>query len=756
MAATRFISTLTTSIDSLTGTAGNDTFNAPVSDGGTPTQTLGGLDSIDGGAGTDTLKVDFGTATAKLPATVTIKNIEVISASTSGNGVVDMDVTGIAGVQQLDIANAGSGISTVKGAQVVNVTGGGAASVTGTGLTNVTLTKVSVNSTDNGGKPTSSIAINNTVASGANTGTTLTSVTLDNIKDSAGNPVANNVLAALNGDGIAEVTVKNQSVNLAATITNAVSTSLKVNVDNAGYDAAGTAVTGVVVNAGAKAEAITVNATGSKSNVTVNAAAAKTLTLTGSADLKLAGISGAALTSIIGTAATGGLDLGTLNAGTATVKTGSGGDKFEIKATKVTADSGAGNDTVTIGSAIAAGSTINLGAGNDVLQIGTGGSVAANTTTATTTIDAGEGIDSLAAGLVNATNAKQFVNFERIDATAGNVTLDVDLMTGSTIGGVTLNGGSGTNTIQNLAVGAGLTVAGANAGSLVIGVKGAATNTADTFDITFAGKAGASATAASPDAVSATKIGLQGVEAVNVASGGTGFVANTLSLTQNTELKTVTITGDKALSLSLAGETGSDVTFGGTTTGKGVSSIDGSAATGKLTVDLSNVVTAATAGVDVILNIASSGLTIKGGSADDTIKVGAFGSTLTGNGGKDMFDVQKAVVLTGATTAATAVKTTITDFAAGDTIDLTSNTGVSTTLNKVTLTASVQNLDQALDLVGATQKAASWFNYGSDTYVVYNADATSGLDAGDNLVKMIGTIDLSNATISDTGVLALA
>lgn len=692
-----------------------------MSDGGTPTQTLGGLDSVDGGAGTDTLKVDFGTAAAKLPATATIKNIEVISASTSGNSGVDMDVTGIAGVQQLDIANAGTGASSVKGAQVVNVTGGGAATVTGTGLTNVTLTKVSVDSTG-AAAPTTSIAINNTVASGANTGTTLTSVTLDNIKDSAGVPVANQVLAALNGDGIAEVTVKNQSVNLAATITNAVSTALKVNVDNAGYNAAGTAVTGVVVNAGAKAEAITVNATGSKSNVTVNAAAAKTLSLTGSADLKLAGVSGAALTSIDGTAATGGLDLGTLNSGTAKVTTGSGADKFQISATKVTVDAGAGNDTVTLGSTIAVGSSIKLGAGDDVL-LSSSGALAAKDATGTAVIDGGDGIDTVAASLINATNATQFVNFERIDATAGSVTLDVDLMTGSTIGGVTLNGGSGTNTIQNLAVGAGLTVAGVatsstslqNTGSLTIGVKGAATNTADTFAITFAGTATSSATAASPDSVSATKVGLQGVEAVTVASGGTGFVANSLSLAGNTELKTVTITGDKALSLTLPTATGADVTFGGTTTGKGVSLIDGSAATGKLTVNLSNVVTADTGAAtdDVILNIASGGLTIKGGSADDSISVGAFSSTLTGNGGKDSFVATAAVA--GGTTVATAKMTTITDFTAGDTI-----TGLTAAgdIAKITLTSTVQNLDQAFALLGdnTSTNDVQWFNYGADTY----------------------------------------
>ena len=736
-----------------------------MTDGGTPTQTLGGLDSIDGGAGTDTLKVDFGTAKAQLPATATIKNIEVISASTSGNNGVNFDVTGIAGVQQLDIANAGTGASTVKGGQVVNVTGGGAATVTGTGLTNVTLTKVSVDSTDatgtGGTNPASSIAISNTVASGANTGTTLTSVTLDNIKDSATTKVANKVLAALNGDGIAEVTVKNQSVNLAATITNTVSTALKVNVDNAGYDAAGNAVTGVVVNAGAKAEAITVNATGSKSNVTVNATAAKTLALTGSADLKLAGVSGAALTSIDGSAATGGLDLDTLNSGTAKVTTGSGADKFQISATKVTVDAGAGNDTVTLGSTIAVGSSIKLGAGNDVL-LSNSGALAAKDATGTAVIDGGDGIDTVAASLINATNATQFVNFERIDASAGSTNLDVDLMTGSTVGGLTLNGGSGTVTIQNLAVGAGLTVGGVatsstslnNTGSLTIGVKGAATNTADTFAITFAGTATSSATAA----VSATKVGLQGVEAVTVASGGTGFVANSLSLAGNTELKTVTITGDKALALTLPTVTGADVTFGGTTTGKGVSLIDGAAATGKLTVDLSNVVTAATGSDDVILNIATGGLTIKGGSADDIIKAGAFSSTLTGNGGKDSFVATAAVA--GSTTVATAKMTTITDFTAGDTITGLTTISNANEIGKITLTSDVQNLDQAFALLGdssstGTNKDVQWFNYGSDTYVVFN-DATAGLSAADVVVKLTGTIDLSNATVTTGGVLALA
>lgn len=716
--------TLTTGIDSLTGTAGNDTFNAPVSDGAAATATLGGLDTIDGGAGTDTLNIDFGTAVAALPGTVTIKNIEVIKAGTSAtSGASTFDVTSVAGVQTINFSNAGDKASTVKAgsATTVTSTGGVAATVEGKAITNVTVTKASGLATVDNLNATTGVT---------STGTTLTSVTLDGITDDA----------AINGDGITAVTLKNLQTTGkgVVAITNTVSTTLAVNVDNVGYDTAGVKLAAVPkVTTGTKAEAVTVNATGVKSALTLaSGGAVKTLTITGTAALELAGLSTIVLKSIDGSAATGGLTLGALNAGTADVKTGAGKDSFEVKATKVTVDAGAGNDTVTLGSTLAIGSTVTLGAGDDVL-LSNSGVVSAKTALGTVVIDGGDGIDTVAASLINATNATQFVNFERIDASAGSNNLDVELMTGSTINGVTLNGGSGTVTLQNVAVGTGLTVAGANSGSLTIGVKGAAANVADTFGITFAGQAEAGATAGSPTAVSATAVALEGVETVTIASSGTGFVANTLTVAANTKLKAITITGDKALDLSFAAANG---TTGATT---GVSSIDGSAATGVLKVDLANI-----KGV-------TAGVTVKGGSAADTF-ITAVGesATLTGGAGKDVFNVSASVATTAL--AATTVKTTITDFAAGDTIDLSTATDVVTTLAKVTLTAGVQNLDQALDLVGATTKTVSWFNYGADTYVVYNADATTGLDVADVLVKLTGTIDLSNATVDANGVLALA
>ncbi|MDZ4314131.1 MAG: hypothetical protein U0989_05120, partial [Azonexus sp.] len=241
---------LTTGVDTIVGTAGNDTINSSMTDGGTPSPTLGGLDSVDGGAGTDTLNVDFGSTVASL-STATIKNIEVLNVATSNTAAVangvDLDVSNIVGLKTVAVVNGGTKASIVKGAEVVSVTGGTAATVSGKALTSVTVIKA-------GG----AVDVSNDTAAVAGEGTTLTAVTLQNLAVGA-------ATAALKGNAITEVTLKSQAVAMAATITNTASTALKVNVDGAGYDAAGAVVGGVSVAAGAKAEAITVNATGAKS-----------------------------------------------------------------------------------------------------------------------------------------------------------------------------------------------------------------------------------------------------------------------------------------------------------------------------------------------------------------------------------------------------------------------------------------------------------------------------------------------------------
>lgn len=744
--------TLTTSVDTLTGTANDDTFNATET---ATSSVLGGLDSIDGGAGTDTLNIaDTATAAATQFTLVTglsVSNVENVNVTT--NGGVSLDLSSNAGVTAIKTVAAGTAntavtasgtadvTTTVAGTATTTVTGGKTVSVTGvTGATNVAGKALDNVTVVKGG----AVTINNqanTVAATANTGTTLTSVTLDQV----------NAASGIGGQGLESVTVKGATAGSnTVTITNALADhALTVNVDGTGYDTTGAAQTTTVVDAVAKT--ITVNATGAKSNVALTGSTtATTVNITGDAALTLAALASA--TKIDGSAATGNLTLGDLSAATVTASTGAGDDSFAVQATaKTTVDSGAGNDSVTLKSALAAGSTINLGAGDDKLLVIAGNSVTPSTTAATTTIDGGEGTDTVSAELINAANAQQFVNFEAIDASLATTTpLDTELMTASTITGLTLSGGVGGATVNNVAAGVGLSVSGSNTGVTTIGVKGATTATTDTFTVTFDGAA--VTTTPTVANVAAGTVVLAGVEAVTLASDGAANTWNSITLTDD-KLKTVAITGSQNLDLAFTGTNGTNVAAGG----GAISLIDGSAATGKLSINTTNVTA----------DNSSTGLTVKGGAAVDTITLAqtatvdagagndtittaaTFGGNLTGGAGNDKFDVS-ASVATG-TTEAAAVLTTIADFTAGDSIKLLAGNTAGTLGTAVTLATTVTNIDQAIAQAAMTDTAneVSWFQYGNNTYIVAN-DATAGFAAGDLVVKLTGLIDLSNATLDGT------
>lgn len=755
--------TLTAGIDNIIGTGGNDAIDANVT---STSAVLGGLDKVDGGAGTDTLNIaDTATAPAAsfvLPAGFSISNVEAVNVTTNGNigatgagSSFDLSgnaaVTSIKGVAagnvgsfitasataNVDLTVAGAATATVTGGKAVSVTGGtGATTITGKGLTSVTVKNGGAVTIDN---------LENTVAATPAKGTTLTSVTLDSVDANS----------AVKGEGLTDITIKGATVLAnTVTVTNAKADhALTLNVDGTGYKVDGTTEVQTVVT-DTVAKTITVNATGSKSSLKVSGSTTATaVNVTGSAALKL-NADVANVKSIDGSAATGNLNLGNINAATTTVKTGSGNDQFTLNGAKVTVDTGAGNDTITLAATIAAGSTINLGAGNDIVLDGVAGVVDPSTATLTSVVDAGEGNDTVAASLINAANAALFKNFESLDLSNTTATaLDIELMTGSTITGLTFAGGVGGATVNNVAAGVGLTVTGSDttpaATPTTIGVKGAAAGTADSFAITFAGTAAAGATEAAPTGIDVGTVVVDNVEALTVASSGTGFVDNTLTLTDS-KLKTLTITGDKALKVDFAGVNGTNGATGGA-----VSLIDGSAATGKLNIDTTNVTA----------DSAAAGLTVKGGSAADTIKLAqkatvdagagndtittaATGGTLTGGAGNDKFDVALAVA-TGATEAA-AVLTTITDFVAGDSVQLLAgNVLAGATLGaKTALDATVTNIDLALAIASLTNTAneVSWFQYGTNTYVVAN-DATAGFAAGDLVVKLTGLVDLTNATL---------
>jgi len=119
---------LTANTDTVEGTAGNDTINAPIDVINGSASTLNALDSVDGGAGTDTLKIEGAQA-----LTGTIENIEVarylgdISGLGAG-GTITVDASKVGGLEQFwfDAVTIGSDklvVSNLASEQAVGVKG---------------------------------------------------------------------------------------------------------------------------------------------------------------------------------------------------------------------------------------------------------------------------------------------------------------------------------------------------------------------------------------------------------------------------------------------------------------------------------------------------------------------------------------------------------------------------------------------------------------------------------------------------------
>lgn len=691
--------------------------------------TLTALDKLDGGAGEDTLNI---VQTAQVNTTIagaTVTSMEKVNITsgaavttdtttwgTKALNIVATDAVDATVADTTDVTATSGASTTIKGGKAVSVTGGtGETKITGEGLTTVSV---------KGGGNT--VTIDNTLDTVSSKGTTMTSVILDGV----------NADSEIKGQGLTDVTVKG-ATTAAHTVTienGKADHALTVNVDGTGYDAAGTEKQTTVKDA--NATAITVNASGDKSSLDLTGStAAKSLNITGDAALTLKASDLTALTTIDGSAATGDLTLGALNTATVNVNTGSGDDTFSIMATtKVAVDAGAGDDTVTLGAAIAAGSTINLGAGDDAL-LTDGGSVAASAV-----IDGGDGFDTVSAALINAGNAAQFHNFEALNLSSSSaVTLDVNLLTHSTIEALTLSGGNQAATVSNVAAGVNLLVSGQNSVATTINVKDAAIGTADAFSVAFNGTGDSSAHSAN--------VVVNGIENLSVESAGMGSsIVNTLTVTDDA-LQNLTITGDKALTLDFKSGTGA-AEHGMT--------IDGSAATGALTIDTTNLITITD----------PAGLTVKTGSADDTITLNQK-ATVDAGAGNDTITVKadagNSIITTGAgddtvnvsaiTFGAKHVMTTITDFTVGSDSLTFADHGSEVIATEMTDVSSAHTLDEALNLAasgdGSSNAQVTWFQYGGHTYIVEDMSSEGTLNAADNVVKLSGLHDLSGQILHD-------
>jgi hypothetical protein len=562
------------------------------------------------------------------------------------------------------------------------------------------------------------------------------------------------------GTGVLTVSVTNSGVAKAnqGTMNLSVGNST-VTVSNATTKSV--AVTGV--NSAKAAVNYTEVATGSPSTLTLTAAEATSLSFAGTSNITLAS-STLSKVATITASGSGELDLGTatgyakltlVDASAATGKvTASIGTTIDGTSPDTDFDykGGSGVDTVTLTGTMTTGTdingavitnTIDLGAGDDVL-LSSSGAISTGATA-----NGGAGNDTISSLLLNLGNSTRITNFEYLGLdTASSGSYDTDLLAGAT-GLVSLTDGATYTNVEkeqsyfvNKNIGTGTTTLSFTTANVA--------GTADAYSVTF-NAAGATA-AASATSVDAGTLVIEGIENVTIASGASkGYVNNTIDLT-DAKLKTVTITGEAyKTTLGFAGTNGTNSATAGV--GGAVSLIDGSAYTGILVVDTTNVVE----------NNSATGFTVKGGAGKDlitvdgvsiidgganddtiTVKSGAAGSTLTGGAGNDLFDLSAAAYDTSSATTKAATVTKIADYGLNDTLQF-GTTGSLTYLQAVAGVAAATSVTGAIDaaLTELSTGTAGWFTYGANTYVVWDGSSS------DVAVQLVGAIALTASTTSN-------
>jgi hypothetical protein len=530
----------------------------------------------------------------------------------------------------------------------------------------------------------------------------------------------------------------------------------------AAVNVSGTRIDGIDAGTGVSALSLAVTAGKDVQTVTVNSTVATTLSVTEAASstkavatVDASGSAGAitftgdTLTTTIKTGA--GADTVTVGTTTAaatdttaavnaSVSTGAGNDSVTIAATGdglVSVDAGAGNDTVTLTSRGTAKLAISLGDGADVFTTGAGMAIAAGDT-----IDAGAGVDTLALSLVGASNIGAFSNFDVFDTFAMAKALDVDILaTKNTVSEFIASGdvGAGASLI-NVGAGVGVRATGdMAASSLAIGQKtaGALTVTVD-----------ADETGTADDAIDTVAAAFSASNATSLkAVFDTSYLA-----TKSTE----TTAGDNVTTLNLSGAaaTSLEIVSGGSLSNNVLNYTDTGAKLTAITVSGANALTlttttatklatidasASTGGLTVSTDAVINGGVIKLGSGVDTITVGA-GSTATGPESIQGFEKTAAIAISTKAADATAAGAAIADadtlvFAGAHVAIDGSDSHTSVKSGVMTFTgAGPSTLDEAIsfaNLAASSVGDAVVFEYLGNSYAFVQG-------ATDTVVKLVG------------------
>lgn len=676
--------TLTSGVDTLTGTGGNDTFIAD----NTNAAATSAADSINGGAGTDTLKIFSKAATADtLPTTLTsIENLWVNNSNTTG---LDVSSTGISNLE-------------------LNTLGG-------TGLT-YTVNAQSVTLSD-----LATAVANVTIAGNTSTAQTLT---LSKYGTAAGGNVN------LTGTKAAALTITSTgAVGTGATGAN------KATIVNA----AGVAVSTVTINGSSALVATLGNgatagfASGGITSIDASAATAVTnLTVTGAGT---AGQTNLATTFSY----KGGTASDTLDIAAGGFVAGAAVTAAQLKL--MTIDGGAGNDTLIINNTIATGTTsltnltsietigvnsangtINMtnfnGATGVLLQGTNGGAVTVNALPSSGTLIQGTSVDGGNALAVNAvgTGTADALTWSIGTAAANGVAAAA---LGTNTGAITISGYETVNlTSQGAAntFGAGGITVGASAGGSVAMTLAAGVATTFAGALTLTGASQSLAISGS-GAVVITGV----LTAGTLTNTGTGaFTATANNIVLNADFsantKAVSFTTAATSAAILKGGAG-NTTFVATgfndtiTVGGGTNSVTGGNGADNITI----VHTAATTITTIVQDSATASGTATGFAASTAVPTAAFSTTT--------MDI-------------------VTGFKAGDTVSLTGVTAAGTLLSNASTTGAATVGDVIL-VRGTYSSSANTFTAGTsgaDSALVYDDNGTT---AGGNYdaIILVGYID---------------
>jgi S-layer protein len=480
---------------------------------------------------------------------------------------------------------------------------------------------------------------------------------------------------------------------------------------------------------------LNVSGTGTLNIADVDLAALTTLTVSGSAGVTMNGGESNTLTSVDTTATTGTVSA-TINGASSKYTGGTGVDKVTLATTASLTkaiDLGAGDDTV-IFSASVSGSTAALagGEGTDTISMTTANAASLDGTTQTFYTGFERLTVSTAAGTDDGT----------VDA------IDLDLVKLGFTNYVTTSG-TVYGTAGNVGFNDTLTLTGlVSSGTAVLTAKGLIT----VANSDFADGASDAVNLVANVAASSIDFGTltaSDVETVSISANDTKADddgdGTTSTAESEAEDSTLVLTADAATTVSLTGSADVFLTLTGSTS---ITTINAANMTGDLSVTSLNTTAAAT---------------ITGGSGDDTIVGAANNDVLVGGAGKDKLTADgELVTLTGGagndtfvmnTTDTVNGYATITDLTAGDVIDTLAATFKSTSINSlVGDTASFQDLaNAAVNAVAAD--GAAWFQYSGNTYLVVDevaANSTSFVNGTDQIIKITGLVNLSNAVFNST------